>query len=119
MSEKVTESVADNKKWVKICVALFVALFVFIIIAVSSSPYKYTAFQKCKAMTWFDYENDSEEYKNKASNDCDNELLRVYNDDQSKFAESVDSRYSTYTNEENKGKESAGHKLDWYLEQVK
>ena len=74
---------------------------------------------KCQAIELMDgSEGDDEAWLNYsiAKTNCDAIYTNVYELDQKKFVEEVNSTFDTYTSN---GREVAGHKIDWYLEQVK
>lgn len=110
--------------WLKYLVSAVILLFVLCIVATISSSKEQAqklaeAKLKCQAIELMDgSEGNDEAWLNYsiAKANCDTIYTNIYELDQKKFVEGVNSTFDTYTSN---GREVAGHKIDWYLEQVK
>lgn len=119
-SEYAIEKMKANPKLVKVYIAIVIVIVVLIVAAVagnSSIKKKLDeAMLKCQANELMDYSLDLEEPSTnyaQAKKDCDNFLKINYNGDKNKFIEEATKDY------DDRSDEVAGHKKDWYLEQVK
>ena len=121
MDQKPTQPVP---KWLKKLLIglgiLFVVLFIAGIEGNKSLQKKLDeAKQKCQAIELMDgSENESEPCLNYsiAKTNCDAIYTNIYESKDTEFREAVDKDYETHKNDD---REVAGHKIDWYLEQVK
>lgn len=118
--EYAIEQMKANPKLVKVYIAMVAFIVVLIVAAVSgnSSIQKKLdeAMLKCQANELMDFSLDSEEPSTnyaQAKKDCENFLGINYNGDKNKFIEEANKTY------DDRSDEVAGHKKDWYLEQVK
>lgn len=119
-SEYAIEKMKANPKLVKVYIAIvvvFVVLFVAAVAGDSSIQKKLDeAMLKCQANELMDLSLDLEEPSTnyaQAKKDCENFLKINYNGDKNKFIEEATKTY------DDRSDEVAGHKKDWYLEQVK
>lgn len=119
-TEYAIEQMKANPKLVKVYIAMVVFIVVLIVAAVSgnSSIQKKLdeAMLKCQANELMDFSIDLEEPSAnyaQAKKDCENFLRINYNGDKNKFIEEATKTY------DDRSDEVAGHKKEWYLEQVK
>lgn len=119
-SEYAIEKMKANPKLVKVYIAMVVFFVVLIVAAVSSNSSIQQkldeAMLKCQANELMDMSLDTEEPSTnyaQAKKDCENFLKTIYNGDKNKFIEEAIKTY------DDRSDEVAGHKIDWYLEQVK
>lgn len=119
-SEYAIEQMKANPKLVKVYIAIVIVFVVLIVAAVAgnSSIQKKLdeAMLKCQANELMDFSLDSEEPSTnyaQVKKDCENFLRINYNGDKNKFIEEATKTYA------DRSDEVAGHKIDWYLEQVK
>lgn len=119
-SEYAIEKMKANPKLVKVYIAIAVVFVVLIVAAVAgnSSLQKKLdeAMLKCQANELMDLSLNSEEPSTEyaqSKKTCENFLKTSYNGDKNKFIEETTKTY------DDRSDEVAGHKKDWYLEQVK
>lgn len=119
-SEYAIEAMKANPKLKKLYIGIVVmfAVIIVMIVAGNSAITKKLdeAMLKCQANELMDYSLDQEEPTlnfDQTKKDCENFLNVFYNGDKDKFIEEITKTYDDRT------EEVAGHKIDWYLEQVK
>lgn len=124
MDKRDTIEYIKNNKWAKYVYVGIVALIVILIVAgvagnKSLNDKLADAKLKCQAIELMDgSEGDDEPWLNYsiAKTNCDAIYTNAYEMKQKDFIEAVNSDYETHKNND---REVAGHKIDWYLEQVK
>lgn len=107
----------------KFYIAIVVVFVVLIIASIGGSKMQKEKLDdaklKCQAIELMDgSEGRDEAWLNYyvAKNNCDVIYTNIYELDQQKFVEAVNGDYESHKNND---REVAGHKIDWYLEQVK
>lgn len=122
-SEYAIEKMKANPKLIKVYITMVAFFVVLIVAAIGGSKMQKEKLDdaklKCQAIELMDGSEGSDEAwlnYSIAKTNCDAIYTNIYELDQKKFVEAVNGDYESH---KNNGREVAGHKIDWYLEQVK